>query len=99
MPVRSDIHMTEPELKRDEKLAHSSESPALCIDVDGTLLRMDLLFESILILAKRKPWLLLSMPFWLMKGKAHLKRQLANRVSLASSQLRMEDDLVRFLKN
>jgi 4-hydroxybenzoate polyprenyltransferase/phosphoserine phosphatase len=70
----------------------------LCIDVDGTLLRMDLLFESILLLVKHKPWLLLLMPLWLTKGKAYLKKQLASYVSLASVQLRMHDDLVRFLK-
>ena len=93
----SDLHMREREVDGAE-ITQSSESPALCIDVDGTLLRMDLLFESILVVIKHKPWLLPLIPFWLMKGKAHLKRQLANCVSLGSLQLRMHDELVRFLK-
>src|SRR5690348_6389203 len=98
MPGRSDLHTTDYEVNDGEKVAHSLKPPPLCIDVDGTLLRMDLLFESLLILLKRKPWLLLFMPLWLMKGKAHVKKQLAGRVSLASVQLQMQDDLVRFLK-
>lgn len=49
----------------------------LCIDLDGTLIKTDLLFESLLRMLATKPWMLLVLPFWLFQGKAHLKRRLA----------------------
>jgi 4-hydroxybenzoate polyprenyltransferase len=50
---------------------------ALCVDLDGTLLRTDLLYESFLRMLGSKPWLVFLLPFWLMRGKAHMKRRLA----------------------
>lgn len=49
----------------------------LCVDLDGTLVRTDLLYECFLRMVAAKPWLLILLPFWLLKGKAHLKRRLA----------------------
>ena len=51
----------------------------LCVDLDGTLIFTDLTFESLLSSLKRAPWLLLLIPLWLLKGKSHLKDQLARR--------------------
>ena len=51
-----------------------------CVDCDGTLLRTDLLHESVFLLAKQSPWSLLQLPFWFFGGKAHLKHQIARRV-------------------
>lgn len=68
--------------------AYGQEHPGtadrpLIVDLDGTLLRTDLLYESFLLLVKEKPWTLLLMPFWLLLGgKAFLKRQIARRVDL-----------------
>jgi 4-hydroxybenzoate polyprenyltransferase len=52
---------------------------ALAIDLDGSLLRSDLLVESALLLIARRPLLLLSFPIWLFGGKAHFKQQIALR--------------------
>jgi len=49
----------------------------LCVDLDGTLLRSDLLYETFLRMLARQPWMLFVLPFWLLRGKAHLKHQLA----------------------
>ena len=49
----------------------------LCVDLDGTLLRSDLLYESFLRMLARRPWLLFLLPLWLLRGKAHLKQCLA----------------------
>ncbi|GAB2497519.1 UbiA family prenyltransferase [Arenimonas alkanexedens] len=54
----------------------------ICVDLDGTLLRSDLLLESALVLLAKSPWLVLMFPFWLLGGKARLKREIASRVSL-----------------
>ncbi|WP_141058485.1 UbiA family prenyltransferase [Stenotrophomonas rhizophila] len=49
----------------------------LCVDLDGTLLRTDLLYETFLRMLARRPWLLLLLPWWLLRGKAYLKHRLA----------------------
>jgi 4-hydroxybenzoate polyprenyltransferase/phosphoserine phosphatase len=54
----------------------------LCVDLDGTLIHSDLLLETFLLLLKRNPFYLLLIPFWLMKGKAALKAEIAKRINL-----------------
>lgn len=49
----------------------------LCVDLDGTLVRTDLLYESLLRMIGSRPWMVLLLPFWLLRGKAHLKQRLA----------------------
>ena len=52
----------------------------LCVDLDGTLIATDALWESFLLLLKSKPWMLLAVPAWYMQGKAKMKRKLVNLV-------------------
>lgn len=54
----------------------------LAVDLDGTLCRSDLLYESLCMLLKRRVWCLLLLPIWLSKGKAYLKQEIARRVSI-----------------
>ena len=54
----------------------------LVIDLDGTLVRTDLLHESAIKLARTQPLLVLALPVWLAQGKAVLKRRIAERVEL-----------------
>jgi len=70
----------------------------ICVDLDGTLTRSDLLVESLLALIKSKPSYLLLIPFWLLRGKAALKYEIAKRIELnhASSPYRLE--LIHWLK-
>jgi 4-hydroxybenzoate polyprenyltransferase len=68
-----------------------SERPSdlvpICVDLDGTLLRSDLLYESFLALLRTRPWLALWLPFWLLGGKARFKRRLAESVELDVADL------------
>lgn len=59
----------------------------LCVDLDGSLIHSDLLYESLLELLHRRPWIMLWLPFWLLRGIAYLKQQVALRVSLDPSRL------------
>lgn len=54
----------------------------LCVDLDGTLVRTDLLYESAAALISRSPWTLLLFPQWLLAGRAYLKRKIAERASV-----------------
>ena len=51
----------------------------LCVDLDGTLVHTDLLYESALALLRRNPLYLLVLPLWLLRGKACLKHEIARR--------------------
>ena len=57
----------------------TTEAP-LIVDLDGTLIRTDLLHESIVLMLLQQPWLLFSMPRWLLGGKAFVKSEVASRV-------------------
>src|SRR5579883_2138046 len=70
----------------------------LCVDLDGTLLKTDILFESLYLLLRRRPLSLFWMPFWAMKGRAGFKRELAKRVDVAAELLPFHDEFVEFLR-
>jgi 4-hydroxybenzoate polyprenyltransferase/phosphoserine phosphatase len=82
---------------RRAKAAVGQAAP-LCIDLDGTLLRTDMLVES-LIRAIRQDWTtLLWIPLWLVRGRAHLKRRLAERVAIDAAQLPFHSGLLDYLR-
>ena len=60
----------------------SQNKPTIVIDLDGTLIKTDLLVESFLLLIKKNPFLMFAVVLWLFKGKAHMKREIAKRVDL-----------------
>lgn len=49
----------------------------LILDLDGTLVRSNLLVETALVFMKRHPLKAFMIPFWLMQGRAVLKQKLA----------------------
>ena len=88
-----------------EPVTRSAPEPAardaavpLCVDLDGTLLRSDLLVESALALLATRPWLLLAMPFWLLRGRARLKREIAARVDVDGEFLPWDERLLERLR-
>lgn len=80
--------------KNDE----SADSSPLFVDLDGTLIASDILHESLLLLIKRSPRHILSLPFWLLDGRAVLKRRLVELDSVPNvSILPYREDVVEFL--
>ncbi len=71
---------------------------ALCVDLDGTLLNSDMLYESLLALLARNPLYLFLLPLWLLRGKAALKRELAKRVSLPAETLPYNAHVLELLR-
>src|SRR5437899_3384938 len=76
-----------------------SETVPLVVDLDGTLLRTDLSFESALRLIKQTPWLALLIPLRLLRGRAYLKRKLFHRVKMDVSLLPLREDLLAWLRD
>jgi hypothetical protein len=72
----------------------------LCVDLDGTLIKTDLFWESSLLLLKRNPLWLFALPIWWMKGRAHLKRQIATRSGqLDPARLPYHKSFLEFLRS
>src|SRR5438552_373349 len=70
----------------------------LCVDLDGTLVKTDLLCESMVRLFKRNPLYVFALPLWWLKGRAFLKREIAARVELDAAGLPYHQPLVDFLR-
>lgn len=76
----------------------ATENRPLCVDLDGTLLRSDILYESLLALLADNPLYLFLLPLWLLRGKAYVKRQLALRVKLPPETLPYDERVLDILR-
>jgi len=70
----------------------------LVVDLDGTLVKTDLLVESFLALVRRNLFYLLVMPFWLLRGRAFLKREISRRITLDVRVLPYHGEFLAYLK-
>ncbi|MDN2567566.1 UbiA family prenyltransferase [Aquibium sp. A9E412] len=77
-----------------------SESTAvpLAVDLDGTLIATDLLWEGLFLLLRKNPLYLFMLPVWLAGGKAHLKCEIAARIDLDPAALPYRAALVERLE-
>ena len=72
--------------------------PALCVDLDGTLVKSDTLHDSALAVARHHPRALVNIPGWLLQGKAALKRHLADTIQLDVVHLPYNRELLQYLE-
>ena len=68
-------------------------------DLDDCLLKTDLLYEQWIVLLKSKPFAFLLSPFWLLRGKAYFKAQLAHHLPHAPKLIPIRNDVLSYLKN
>jgi 4-hydroxybenzoate polyprenyltransferase/phosphoserine phosphatase len=76
-----------------------AEVRPLAVDLDGTLIRTDLLVESVFALLKRNIFFVFCLPFWLLKGKAALKHEIAARVDIDVGLLPYHGEFLDYLKD
>lgn len=65
----------------------------LIVDLDGTLVRSDMLVESAFAFLRRYPFQCLAPVRWLFDGKANLKAKLASAVSLEVASLPYDKEI------
>jgi len=78
-------------------LTPSSDEPPLVVDLDGTFTVTDTLWESIVRLIKRRPVVLVMLPFWLMQGRAQLKATIWARSTWNAQGLPLNQKLHEYL--
>ncbi len=71
----------------------------LAVDLDGTLIAADLLWEGLFLLLRKNPLFVFLLPFWVLKGgPARLKHEIAERVEIDAPGLPYRMDLVERLR-
>ena len=78
--------------------AQIASSYPLVLDLDGTLLRTDLLLEAMLHYVKQQPLRLFQLLFWACRGIAHLKHQVALRAEIAIDLLPVNEALAGYAR-
>ena len=68
----------------------------LVLDLDGTLIRSDLLYESMAAYLSTNPLRIFMLFLWLLKGRTVLKRNLAKRVTLDIDTLPVNKEIVTY---
>lgn len=86
----------------DNSLQHSASadvgSSTLYVDLDGTLIKSDISFESLIELLKINLLYLALIPIWMSKGLAYLKSQIAKRVSIPVTHLPLNPEFWEYLQ-
>ncbi|MBI5448027.1 MAG: UbiA family prenyltransferase [Gammaproteobacteria bacterium] len=70
----------------------------LCVDLDGTLIYNDMVQESVILLLKKNIFYIFLLPFWLRKGLAYLKQEIAKRINFDPGILPYNQALITYLK-
>lgn len=70
----------------------------LCVDCDGTLIRADLLHESLVRAVLKQPWLAGRIILWMLRGRAHLKARLAEVVEQPMDLLPFRDEVLQIVR-
>ena len=79
------------------EVASADTAIPLCVDLDGSLIRSDLLHEAVFAFLRGNVARIFLLVAWLVKGKAHLKAQLAARVQPDVTTLPYTQELLDLL--
>ena len=84
--------------EKSTTIAVPSNLLPLVVDLDNTLVKTDLLIETLFSLLRQAPLSLFAVPDWLFKGRAHLKHETARRVQLDVAALPYCTALLQYLQ-
>ncbi len=77
---------------------NDSTSIPLCVDLDGTLVKLDTLHQALFLLLRRSPMSVFQIPGWIAKGKAYLKDQVMQRITLDATALPYHQEFLNYLR-
>ncbi|MBX3576954.1 MAG: UbiA family prenyltransferase [Rhizobiaceae bacterium] len=75
------------------------QATPLAVDLDGTLIATDLLWEGLFLLLRRNPLYLFLVPIWVWSGPARLKHEIAARIDIDASGLPYREELLARLRS
>ncbi len=71
----------------------------LVCDLDDTLIKTDIFFESLLKLIRTNPLKILALPLWLSRGRAYTKNQILKFAKIDPSTLPYRQEVLRYLRD
>ena len=74
------------------------QEKCLFVDLDGTLIKSDLLFECLVPIIKNYFYAIFLAPFWLLKGKAYLKDKFSDLVSINPEILPYNNNVLEYIR-
>lgn len=80
-----------------EPRAHH-DAPPLVVDLDGTLIKTDLLLESALAFVARHPFQSYKLIFWALAGKSVLKHKIAQHIEIDAATLPYNADVLNHIE-
>jgi 4-hydroxybenzoate polyprenyltransferase len=81
-----------------QRLSIPSKLKPLVVDLDGTLVRSDLLLESAFADLGRNPWRVVSLFSAIRRGRAALKAEIAANTDIDASHLPYDEDVVSLIR-
>ncbi len=76
----------------------SDSAKPLCVDLDGTLIHTDCLFETLVGAIQANPLVLFQVPGWLIRGRSHLKQELAKRFCPSPALLPWNQEVLEYVR-
>lgn len=70
----------------------------LCVDLDGTLVITDTLWEGLATLLLKRPYLLFHVILWVLKGKACLKQQVASHSGCSAQDWPIRQEVLDYIE-
>jgi 4-hydroxybenzoate polyprenyltransferase len=87
------------EAELTERLADDAAlTRPLGVALEGALVRTDPLWERLLVVLKRQPWLILLLPVWLLGGRGSVERAVTARNAFDASILPYRKDLLEAMR-
>ena len=93
----TDAYVTGTDERGDERVSLEQPIP-LVVDMDGTLVDSDTLFEGLVQLWKKKPQYGAMLPLWLLRGRAGFKHVLADTCALDAAPLPYNRAFIEYLR-
>jgi len=84
--------------ERDSHVGQPASDIPLFVDMDGVLVHTDTTVEAAFALIRKNPIYALALPWWLLSGRAKLKREIAGRVDIEPEKLPYNHGFINFLK-
>ena len=79
-------------------MADAPPNVPLVVDLDGTLIRTDMMWESLSRRLRRNPLAIFQILFWWTRGRARLKQELAKRVQIDPAALPYHEKFLAWLR-
>lgn len=71
----------------------------ICVDLDDSLIKTDVMLESLFNLLLHRQVFLFLLPFWFLKGRAYFKKKLAENIRVNVEALPYNQAVVNYLKD